>query len=180
LPRFEEQPAAVGATSAAAAAAGAADTLLAELPGLEAHEAVQALLMEEIDCRVTCQGIEKRYSKNSPPQGPVATSLPVSIFVAAEHVGAGEEIIASLKTGDLIGEQWAEAPHPDEIRTDGQAEYELEPLPVEPGPSLDTLPNTARDVPVLGPEPQSTSARTVVLMILVALIVGLIFAFGRQ
>jgi hypothetical protein len=181
LPRFEgggTRPAAGASGTAAQSTAGdGSDVFVVELPGLEAHEAVQALLMEKIACRASCDGLEKRYSEGSPPQGPLATSLPVSIFVAAQHVEAAEEIIASIRSGDLIGEQWSDAPHPDEVDA---AAVEFEPLPVEPGPSLDDPPATMRNYDEAGPVAESTSGRTMLILIVVAVIVGLIFAFGRQ
>jgi hypothetical protein len=184
LARFEAggtRPAAVptaatGATTAAAGG-GESDVFVVELPGVEAHEAVQALLMEKINCRAACKGMEKRYSEASPPQGPLATSLPVSIFVAAQHVEAAEEIIASIRGGDLIGEQWSDAPHPDEVDA---AAAEFEPLPVEPGPSLDDPPATMRDIEDAGPVAESTGGRAIVIVIVVAVIIGLMFALGRQ
>ncbi|MDX2166490.1 MAG: hypothetical protein SF182_05480 [Deltaproteobacteria bacterium] len=180
LARFERGAAPAAPRTGATAAAGAAadgDVFVVELPGIEAHEAVQALLMEKIACRATCTGLEKRYSEASPPQGALATSLPVSIFVAAEHVEAAQEIIDSLKTGDLIGEQWSAAPHPDEV--EAAAEDDFEPLPIEPGPTL-AAPEPQPDLADLAPAAQSTSGRTIVLLIVVAVIVGLVFALARQ
>lgn len=182
LPRFEgggaRRASGSPAPAAAAPAADAAsDVFVVELPGIEAHEAVQALLMEKISCRASCKGMEKRYSEASPPQGPLATSLPVSIFVAAQHREAAEEIIASIRGGDLIGEQWSDAPHPDDV---DHAADPFEPLPVEPGPSLDDPPAAGREFDDAGPVAESTSGRTMLILVVVAVVVALLFALGRQ
>ena len=185
LPRY------AGSTALAADAAsgtdaampsGAGDRLLAELPGAQAHEVVQALLMEKLACRVECRGIHKAYQPDQPaPDMPFAGSLPVRIYVAVEHLDAASEIVQSISQGDLIGEQWSEAPHPDAVEID--AEYEALPVagvPAEPAAAELEAAATHQpgDFSVGVPEAQSTSLRTIIIVVVV--VIALLYFFGRQ
>lgn len=156
-------PATAGA-QAVAATNDALDRLIARLPGQEAHLAVQALLMEKISCRVECAGLDRTYSPEAPPREPFAGTLPVEIYVAATHEEPAREVIESLDA-DLIGEQWNE-----QREAVGQATEEgLEPLPM-----ADSDDQLAAEPP----QPESTSLRTAVLIVLAAL--ALLFLFGRR
>lgn len=132
LPRLERgerrAAAAAAAPAAAAAIAGAPDTLLTELPGREAHEAAVALLQEGIVCAVECDGASKVYLPHQSPREPFAVSRQVSVFVAADQVERAGEILASLQSEDLIGEQWASTPPPEA----GLGDIEPEPADAEP------------------------------------------------
>lgn len=152
------------APAAPPTAAGAAfDTVLATLPGLQAHHAVQALLLENVPCFLECQGLTKTYQPGSPPNEPLAVTLPVTVRVRAADFDNAREILDSMEADDLIGEQWSE----------GES--------VEAAPAADD--DEAADVartPEAGdgaPQPQGTSMLTAAVV--VAVVVGLLFLFGR-
>lgn len=177
LPHFERGGRASAAAPTVAGDAAGDEVFLVELPGLDAHEAVQALLLERIPCRATCQGLEKSYSPERPPQGPLATSLAVSLHVGSAHLEAAHEIIESLRGGDLIGELWSEAPHPDQAPDDADDRDTAVPSAsrILAAPQGDAGPPA--DAPL---QAQGTGGRTVLLLVAVAIIVALVLAFGRQ
>ena len=140
LPRLERgerrAAAAVAPVEAATgAAAGAPDTLLTELRGREAHEAAVALLQEGIVCAVECDGASKVYLPHQSPREPFAVTRQVSLFVAADQVERAGEILASLQSEDLIGEQWADVPPPEAGLAD-----EVDPPPADSEPPSDAAP----------------------------------------
>jgi hypothetical protein len=164
LPRFEA-PATRPADAGGAAARGALDRLLARLPGKQADQAVRALLLENIACRVLCEGLEKTYTPERPPAEPFAVSLPVEVYVAAQQHDAAQDVLTSLEQEDLIGEQWSDV--------EGEP-HALEP-PVAAGASADE-PGEDQYADA-APEPQGTSLVTAVLV--VAVVLALLFLFGR-
>jgi hypothetical protein len=143
--------------------------LLAEIPGLQADHAVRALLLEGITCRVECQGVGKTYAPDQPPAEPFAVTLPVSIYVTDAQFDAADEVLNSFEPGDVIGDQWSAAE--TEAEPLAEAESSLEPVadrePLQPSEPLTDA----------EPAPESTSLRTVVLIVLVAVV--LLFLFGR-
>jgi len=156
------------------------DRLVAELPGLQADHAVRALLLEEIPCRIECQGIEKTYEPGRPPDTPLAMTLPVQIYVGEAQLEAAQDIIASLtEHDDIIGEQWSEAEPVDEdddepdvdagaeAANDGESERVAPTAPPQP------------DEPSLAdqePAPESTTFRTLLLIVLAGIVMLFLFA----
>lgn len=117
--------------AASGAPAAAFDTILATLPGLQAHHAAQALLMEKVPCSLECQGLTKTYI-DSPPAEPLAVTLPVVVRVRAADVDSAQEIVASIDADDLIGEQWSdgedeERPPAGAAAASGEADTALQP-----------------------------------------------------
>jgi len=170
-------PAAGG--GAASAASGPVDALLAELPGTEAHEAVVALLMERIPSRAECNGIEKSYTLDqASPSVPFAGSLPVRLYVAAEHRDAALEVIHSINQGDLIGEQWNDSPHPDVAEID--AEYEALPVEATAEPAHAEPPRFADDAAETSlPPPPETRVSPLAMAAVAVIVVALLYYFGR-
>jgi hypothetical protein len=152
----------------AAAAPGAPtahtfDAMLARLPGLQADHAVRALLLEDIPCFVDCQGLTKTYLPGAPPSEPFAVTLPVTVSVREADLDTAREVLASLESDDLIGEQWSE----DEGAAAAEAAGAEGPHGGEPAVSPDEG----------APQAQGTSMLTAVLVVVVVL--GLLFLFGR-
>lgn len=147
------------------------DRLLAELPGAQADQAVRALLLEDIGCRVECEGVAKVYEAGQRAAEAFAVTLPVSVYVSGAQYDSAQEILSSLQQEDLIGDQWAAAP----------VEAEAEASVVDdPGsdPTDDAAP--APDDPEMAdgePVAESTSMRTVVLLVAAGIV--LLFLFGR-
>jgi hypothetical protein len=153
--------------AAPAAPATHLDRLLLRLPGAQADQAVRALLLEGIACRVECGSLGKTYTADRPPEEPFAVNLPVAVYVDAAHEDAAHEVVTSLEDDDLIGEQWSDADEPDPGR-EANAE-----VAAEDGTSADS------DAAVEGAiEPEGTSLRTAVLIVVI--IVVLLFLFGRK
>lgn len=161
LQRYTAAPA--GGATAAPAAAAAFDAVLAQLPGLQADHAVKALLLEDIPCFVDCQGLTKIYQPGSPPSEPFAVTLPVTVSVRRADLDTAREVLASLESDDLIGEQWSD----DEIAAAAEAA------------AADAAePDDAQPTPEDGaPQAQGASMVTAVVIVVVAL--GLLFLFGR-
>jgi hypothetical protein len=156
----------VAAPVAPAAASGAAfDTVLATLPGLQAHHAVQALLLENVPCFLECQGLTKTYQPGSPPNEPLAVTLPVTVRVRAADSDGAREILDSMEADDLIGEQWSE----------GQS-VEAEPVSEDDEQARDAA-DVHAEAGAEAPQPQGTSMLTAAVV--VAVVVGLLFLFGR-
>lgn len=164
-----EAAAARPATAGTAAASGACDAVLTRLPGAQADHAVRALLLEEIPCSVECEGLTRTYQPGSPPTEPFAVTLPVTVHVRHGDLGTARDVIASLDSEDLIGEQWSD----EEIAAAAAAAAPAD-VPFDDGE-----PPPAADDPHAGaPEPQRTSMVSAVLIVVVVL--GLLFLFGRQ
>jgi hypothetical protein len=159
------------ATAGAPAATGAFDAVLTQLPGAQADRAVRALLLEEIPCFVECEGLTKIYQPGSPPTEPFAVTLPVTVHVRHGDLETAREVIDSLDSEDLIGEQWSD----EEIAEAAEAAAAPAGVPFDDGePPLPSV-----DDPHAGaPEPQRTSMVGVVLIVVVVL--GLLLLFGRQ
>jgi hypothetical protein len=143
--------------------------LLAEIPGLQADHAVRALLLEGIACRVETQGVGRTYEPDQPPAEPFAVTLPVSIYVSDAQFDAADEVLNSFEPGDVIGDQWSDAGGEDASLA--EADASLEPVgdrePTQPSEPLSDS----------EPSPEGTSLRTVVLIVVVAIV--LLFIFGR-
>lgn len=160
-----------GADAAALGAAGAArpDRWLAELPGLQADQAVRALLFEGITCGVVCEGVAKVYAPGQPPAQPFAVTLPVTVYVTGAQYEGAQEILASLQHDDVIGDQWSEA-----AVAENEAVVEVGAADAaEDGEPARADEPAAADAPT----PESTSLRTIVLIVLAAVV--LLFVFGR-
>jgi hypothetical protein len=147
--------------------ASSLDRLLVELPGLQADHAVRALLAEDIAVRVVCRGSVKVYAPGQQPAEPFAVTLPVSVYVAAHHVAAAQEIIASFQEGDVIGDQWS-AVEPGTAERDEASTVESDAVPVDADDDAASA---------VAPSSESTSLRTVVLLVVAGII--LLFVFGR-
>ena len=170
LERLEQRARARTRPAAHADTGAAAPTrLLAEIPGLQADHAVRALLLEGIACRVEAQGVSRTYEPGEPPAEPFAVTLPVKIYVPEAQHTAAEDVLNSFDTGDLIGDQWSD---------EGAEAAPLDDADAAPEVVADREP--AEPVEALGdgePAAESTSLRTVVLIVAVALV--LLFLFGR-
>lgn len=159
-----------GSAEAATGGAGRPDRLLAQMPGMEADHAVRALLLEEIRCRVECQGIDKVYTPGRPPDQPFAVTLPVTVYVDEAQHDAAQEILASLQEGDVIGEQWSDAPVDADHEVVDEEDQQVEVAAEDADQPADEPVDDA-------PAPQSTTLRTVVLLVIVGIV--LLFVFGR-
>lgn len=159
------------ATSGAMPASAAAfDAVLAQLPGLQADHAVKALLLEDIPCFVECEGLTKTYQPGSPPTEPFAVTLPVTVTVRHADLDSAREILASLDSDDLIGEQWSD----EELAEAAESEAALAARPVGAGEHV----RAGDEDPEAGaPQAQGTSMTTAIVILAVA--VGLLFLFGR-
>lgn len=157
------------AATLGAAASGRPDRRLAELPGLQADHAVRALLLEGIACGVVCEGVTQVYAPGQPPAQPFAVTLPVTVYVAGAQYEAAQEILASLQHDDMIGDQWSEA-----AVAENEAVVEIVAADAaEDGEPARADESAAADAPT----PESTSLRTIVLVVLAAVV--LLFVFGR-
>jgi|SRR5215468_2086067 len=157
------------------------DRLAAELPGLQADHAVRALLLEEIPCRIECQGIQKSYLPGRPPDSPLAMTLPVKIYVAAAQLEPAQEVITSLaEHDDLIGEQWSEIEPDDDADDKHDNDLDDEPAheSLEGGASA---PPSQDDIGIVAaeqePAAESTTFRTIMFIVLAGIV--LLFLFGR-
>jgi hypothetical protein len=140
------------------------DAVLATLPGLQAHHAMQALLMENVPCFLECQGLAKTYQPGSASTGPLAVNLPVTVHVRSADLESAREIVTSIDEEDLIGEQWGDAVEATTVEggNDDAA------VAAGDGTALDA--DTAL-------QPERTSMVTAVVV--VAVVLGLLFLFGR-
>ncbi|MBX3026600.1 hypothetical protein KF840_16970 [bacterium] len=163
-PRGADAPAA-----SASAPAGGFDAVLARLPGLRADHAVRALLLEEIPCFVECEGLTKTYHPGTPPAEPFAVTLPVTVHVRGADLDTAREVLDSLASEDLIGDQWSD----EEI-----AEAAAAASPIAGGPFEEPASAIADDPTAGAPQPQSTSMVAVALVVVV--VIGLLLLFGRQ
>lgn len=170
--------AAPAARAAAANPAAELDRLVAELPGRQADHVVRSLLLEGIACRVECQGVVKVYQAEQRPTEPFAVTLPVTIHVAAAQLENAQEVLESLQQEDVIGEQWSEVPSEDENGEERDDEYaqaesgDGERLGASAGAEAE--PDEA-GVPA-PPAAESTTLRTIVLIVVLGLVLLLIFA----
>jgi hypothetical protein len=178
LPRGAAATAPAARAAAAANPAGELDRLIAELPGRQADHVVRSLLLEGIACRVECQGVVKVYQAEQRPSEPFAVTLPVTIHVAAAQLENAQEVLESLQQEDVIGEQWSEVPPEDEASGDHDDEYEQ----AEAGDGERLAAGTATEAEpddAAAPAPpaaESTTLRTIVLIVAVGLVLLLIFA----
>ena len=155
--------------------------MLAQLPGIQADRAVRALLLEEIPCSVECQGLSKTYQPGSPPAEPFAVTLPVTVHVRQTDLSTAREVIDSIDSEDLIGEQWSD----EEIAAAAEAAAApAEDPSVDDGGDAalayetDRDPTLADDPEAGAPRPQGTPMVAIVLVVIV--VVGLFLFFGRQ
>ena len=160
-----------GAGGATATGAPRPDRLLAELPGLDADLTARALLRENISCRVECQGAEKVYTPDRPPEQPFAVSLPVTLYVSETQLEAAQDILASLQHEDVIGEQWSEGESEEAGDRDTDDEVDV-PVRLHDDDATEPDPESSGE-----PAPESTSFRTIILIVLA--VVVLLFVFGR-
>lgn len=140
------------------------DTVLATLPGLQAHHAVQALLLEQVPVVLECQGIVKTYQPGSPPNEALAVTLPVTMRVRADDLDGAREILDSMAAEDLIGEQWNEG-EAVEAEDPSDAPLAVTARQGEAAPSGEPI----------QPEGRSMTSAIVVVVIVVVLL----FLFGR-
>jgi hypothetical protein len=168
LQRLEHRARDIAGTGPGDATASSPTRLLTRIAGLEADHAVRALLLEGIACRVDCQGLARTYQPGQPPAEPFAVTLPVSIYVDEAQLDAAQDVLSSFESHDLIGDQWS-----DEGTVDAAADLDALAEPVadrEPSEPVEALPDVE-------PAAESTSLRTVALIVIVAIV--LLFLFGR-
>jgi hypothetical protein len=168
LERLERRARDVGAGAGRGeTAASTPSRLLTRIAGLQADHAVRALLLEGIACRVDCQGLARTYQPGQPPAEPFAVTLPVSIYVDEAQLDAAQDVLSSFEAGDLIGDQWSDEP----AEPAGDIETFAEPIADrEPAEPVEAIPDVE-------PVSESTSLRTVVLIVVAAIV--LLFLFGR-
>lgn len=82
------------------------DTLASTLPGEQAELVARALALEGVTSLLECEGEQKLRGPHEPPSPPIAVKRPVSIYVAQTHVETTLEIVRSLESDDVIGDQW--------------------------------------------------------------------------
>jgi hypothetical protein len=157
------------AAAATAAPTGEFDAVLAQLPGAHADRAVRALLLEEIPCFVECKGLTKTYLPGAPPSEPFAVTLPVTVHVRRGDLDTAREIIDSLESDDLIGEQWSD----EEIAAAAEAASPTAGVPFAEPPSA-----TGEDPTAGAPQPQRNSM--VAVVVVVAVVIGFLLLLGRQ
>jgi hypothetical protein len=97
--------------------------------------------------------------------------LPVSVYIAAAQLDAAQEILASLQQDDVIGDQWSD--HPPRQDTDAVIEEESDDESADPGAALAADGESTVGEPIA----ESTSLRTVVILVVAGLV--LLFLFGR-
>ena len=158
-----------------AAAEGAATVRphrrLVELPGLQADHAVRAFLLEGITCGVECEGVTQVYAPGQPPAQPFAVTLPVIVYVTDAQYEAAQEICASSTRRPDRGS----VERCISLEVEGGAVVEDD---ATAEPAVDAQPAVGdEDVPADPPSPESTSLRTVVLIVIAAIV--LLFVFGR-
>jgi hypothetical protein len=167
LERLERRARDSAATVRSDPAAAAPRRLLTRIAGLQADHAVRALLLEGIACRVDCQGLARTYQPGQPPAEPFAVTLPVSIYVDEAQLDAAQDVLSSFEAGDLIGDQWSD----ERAESAGDIETSTEPVADrEPAEPVEAIPDVE-------PASESTSLRTVVLIVVAAIV--LLFLFGR-
>ena len=140
------------------------DAVLATLPGLQAHHAVQALLLEKVPVVLECQGIVKTYQPGSPPNEPLAVTLPVTMRVRADDLEGAREILDSMAAEDLIGEQWSEG---DSVEAD------------EPGDDPQAVEAREGGAAPTGAPIQPEGRSMTSAIVVVVIVVVLLFLFGR-
>jgi hypothetical protein len=158
------------------------DRLLVELPGAQADQMVRALLLEEIACRVECEGVAKVYRPGQPPNEPFAVTLPVIVYVDDATYESGQEIAQSLAQEDVIGDQWSTVPDETERAAEALEAQAERDTPVEPGVASNFEHDHVANAPdaeraLSGPTAESTSLRTVVLIVVAGIV--LLFLFAR-
>ena len=164
--------AAAPSRAASAVATGAFDAVLAQLPGIQADRAVRALLLEEIACFVECQGLTKTYQPGTPPTEPFAVTLPVTVHVRHADLDTAREVIASLDSEDLIGEQWSD----EEIAEAAEAAG----VPPEEVVMPDVEPQIGQAEDPEAGAPQAQGSSMIVVVVVAIVVIGLLLLFGRQ
>jgi hypothetical protein len=157
---------------AATPATGAFDAVLAQLPGIQADRAVRALLLEEIACFVECQGLTKTYKPGTPPTEPFAVTLPVTVHVRQADLDTAREVIASLDSEDLIGEQWSD----EEIAEAAEAAG----VPPEEVVMPDVEPQIGQAEDPEAGAPQAQGSSMIVVAVVAIVVIGLLLLLGRQ
>ena len=157
---------------AAATSTGAFDAVLAQLPGIQADRAVRALLLEEIACFVECQGLTKTYKPGTPPTEPFAVTLPVTVHVRHADLETARDVIASLDSEDLIGEQWSDEEIAEAAEAAGVPPEEVDMPDVEPQIGQMEDPDAGA--------PQAQGSSMIVVVVVAILVIGLLLVLGRQ
>jgi len=157
---------------AAATSTGAFDAVLAQLPGIQADRAVRALLLEEIACFVECQGLTKTYKPGTPPTEPFAVTLPVTVHVRHADLETARDVIASLDSEDLIGEQWSDEEIAEAAEAAGVPPEEIDLPDVEPQIGQMEDPDAGA--------PQAQGSSMIVVVVVAILVIGLLLVLGRQ
>jgi len=154
-PLPDDYPESEAAPAPAADALAAIDTLLGEFPGERAEFLAAALGMEGVHSRLECGDlVQHRGPTVERKGGPIAMTLPVSVFVAGADAERAREVIDSVAADDLVGEEWATAA--------------VESEPAAP----------AGDVPE-GAEPQPEGGRPPVMLLLIAAAVLALYLLRR-
>jgi hypothetical protein len=88
----------------------AVDAFLLTAAGAQAEIFATALNMEGVTCLLECQGIRQWRRPSQKSGTALASTLPVSLYVARADQERAREVVTSLSSEDLVGEQWAEDP----------------------------------------------------------------------
>ncbi len=82
------------------------DTLIGTLPGEDAEIVARTLALEQITSLLSCDGDEQLRGPHEPPKPPIARRKLVDIYVPHQRVDEAREILSSVQSSDVIGDQW--------------------------------------------------------------------------
>jgi len=116
------------------------DTLYATLPGAQAEFAAKALTMEGIGCLLECRGIRRLRLPGEEPTEPLATTLPVNIYLPGRRIAEAEQILGSLAGDDPVGGQWSDGKAAPDSESEPAIENPMESAPAPLRPALQPAP----------------------------------------
>ena len=156
----------IAITSAAQTPSAPPDTLFATLPGQQADYVAQALTEAGIASRLDCDGIQQFNGPGQPHGGPLAVTLPVSVFVPGSQLTAVTEVVRSItRDGEIMNPA-----------TIGLETVDLEALAMAGEPVVDTPPPPPPDLSP--PQAEGLGLRLWLLLLLAA--VALFLMLGRS
>jgi hypothetical protein len=163
LPRYEGYADQAPASDDAAplAPTEAPTRALGVLPGEQAERLARALTNEGIVCLLECEGFQRLRLPGDPVPEPIAVTLPVQISIPPSRFDDAQGLLALLEQEDVIGRQWedATARTPDDDEAPDTSE--------DPTPATGSK-STAAAIPLIGAQPESTTWRFILVLLLVA------------